>query len=78
MEERIFSYSTSIAIVLTACGIETVNHQHISAVIIIAIVLTACGIETLSSMGERDVGDRIAIVLTACGIETKTILCFFI
>ena len=36
-----------IAIVLTACGIETTQLTAHFNVIMIAIVLTACGIETI-------------------------------
>ena len=59
-----------IAIVLTACGIETPRHSHCSTnVEQIAIVLTACGIET-QSFRLPSLHVTIAIVLTACGIET--------
>ena len=61
-----------IAIVLTACGIETFIALYVaSETTTIAIVLTACGIETSY---KREKGAMIicaiAIVLTACGIET--------
>ena len=63
-----------IAIVLTACGIETAQKAMENAKKIfmaIAIVLTACGIETyLSIQYGLSNGLIIAIVLTACGIET--------
>ena len=61
-----------IAIVLTACGIETFLSSHLFHFFFIAIVLTACGIETRPSLNSffeyREFS--IAIVLTACGIET--------
>ena len=63
-----------VATVLTACGMETLCIMPgimLMKKSKVATVLTACGIETLSSLGERDVGDRnVATVLTACGIET--------
>ena len=63
-----------IAIVLTACGIET-SSSHISMGkrLQIAIVLTACGIETCLKFSYLDLFlfFKIAIVLTACGIETQ-------
>ena len=61
----------AIAIVLTACGIETGFWVVLSRATVIAIVLTACGIETEEVY--RAIATRlfyIAIVLTACGIET--------
>ena len=62
-----------IAIVLTACGIETeLRHTYLDGMLFanIAIVLTACGIETRVVENLRT-GSTIAIVLTACGIETE-------
>ena len=45
----------SIAIVLTACGIETNNRSLLSFTsATIAIVLTACGIETWKEAGVSD------------------------
>ena len=41
----------AIAIVLTACGIETCNYIHAIKNANIAIVLTACGIETGAAVG---------------------------
>ena len=63
--------SPAIAIVPTACGIETeVLLQYLSFVQI-AIVPTACGIETnLLNVLNAVVESKIAIVPTACGIET--------
>ena len=66
----------SIAIVLTACGIETSRHRllHLQRVLPpIAIVLTACGIETAAKAFAFFTSSLrlIAIVLTACGIETQ-------
>ena len=66
----------NIAIVLTACGIETlleVNSYAYSR-ISIAIVLTACGIETVAEYCINWMQQDIAIVLTACGIETSGLL----
>ena len=63
----------AIAIVLTACGIETVAVVTTPELqLCIAIVLTACGIETDAELLEYRTGisGNIAIVLTACGIET--------
>ena len=61
----------NIAIVLTACGIETNNILILQKKKDIAIVLTACGIETPLIRFEYILYQKIAIVLTACGIETK-------
>ena len=61
-----------IAIVPTACGIET-SLQNCSAerlLTAIAIVPTACGIETALRYLNRTCSFVIAIVPTACGIET--------
>ena len=63
---------SAIAIVPTACGIETMpisnryKYQHQ----LIAIVPTACGIETGKFCSFTDFQCFIAIVPTACGIET--------
>ena len=65
--------SPSIAIALTACGIETSRIQVFAASmeLKIAIALTACGIETCgNSLLTILQNQRIAIALTACGIET--------
>ena len=65
--------NTFIAIVLTACGIETylLRYDVIGYVDPIAIVLTACGIEThRKCVSINCCFATIAIVLTACGIET--------
>ena len=61
-----------IAIVLTACGIETysLDLHKMYLRLRIAIVLTACGIETVTNFFIIDSFPPIAIVLTACGIET--------
>ena len=61
----------AIAIVLTACGIETPYDFSIwrNDSNEIAIVLTACGIETADTSSAL-ISRIIAIVLTACGIET--------
>ena len=59
-----------IAIVPTACGIETCfSVTHIEGDITIAIVPTACGIETEIPTPSK-YAVSIAIVPTACGIET--------
>ena len=63
----------AIAIVLTACGIETGEISCDPLLLArIAIVLTACGIETHCD-GVKLIKTlcKIAIVLTACGIETN-------
>ena len=60
-----------IAIVLTACGIETFMAFEGVDIAKIAIVLTACGIETAKQKNKKVYFlYKIAIVLTACGIET--------
>ena len=62
----------AIAIVLTACGIETCLNQIQLSELVIAIVLTACGIETHTWPSQHLYNIHlIAIVLTACGIETQ-------
>ena len=64
---------TIIAIVPTACGIETGHYSHDNYPLNsgrIAIVPTACGIETVCSMNVATPAVAIAIVPTACGIET--------
>ena len=46
---NLMTMSTTVATVLTACGIETI-YQHIINVVLVvrvATVLTACGIETI-------------------------------
>ena len=65
-----------IAIVPTACGIETeVLLCPINYVFSIAIVPTACGIETFYKLASSSIicYNYIAIVPTACGIETLAI-----
>ena len=60
-----------IAIVPTACGIETLMQRVLKLfVLLIAIVPTACGIETAHRRKLLRMELRIAIVPTACGIET--------
>ena len=63
---------TAIAIVPTACGIETITFVDLFNLFkIIAIVPTACGIETtLNGRRGSHSSPLIAIVPTACGIET--------
>ena len=64
-------HAVCIAIVLTACGIETIHTLIKEKEHQIAIVLTACGIETnVPLVIHHSLPDLIAIVLTACGIET--------
>ena len=64
---------SAIAIVPTACGIETFQPCDLfESHSIIAIVPTACGIETGASPQYLLHCDyQIAIVPTACGIETE-------
>ena len=61
-----------IAIVPTACGIETrpLKPLNLADFPLIAIVPTACGIETFLMSMTRRLELWIAIVPTACGIET--------
>ena len=61
---------SAIAIVPTACGIETPFLRHVHQSRLIAIVPTACGIETLIGIIFSSSKAAIAIVPTACGIET--------
>ena len=64
-----------VAIVLTACGIETPHAiKSLRFAFRVAIVLTACGIETGPTQGicKHD-SFTVATVLTACGIETSSI-----
>ena len=65
------SITSRIAIVPTACGIETDDKCLCLEDIRIAIVPTACGIETQITLSATLLLIAIAIVPTACGIETK-------
>ena len=65
-----------IAIVPTACGIETLQYSYfLHRSLHIAIVPTACGIETREREEKSMKGTsiQIAIVPTACGIETTQV-----
>ena len=63
--------SSSVATVLTACGIETVcSASHSTSAFKVATVLTACGIETFEEKCVIIHIEEVATVLTACGIET--------